>query len=64
MVKSRWDRRLLRFIGRLYAIIMHLMLHFSLVFGFFICSRGIHHLGFATCVRHASWIGKDVVSFG
>ena len=45
MVKYRWDRRLPRFIGRLYAIIIRLMLHFSLVFGFFKCSRGIYHWG-------------------
>ena len=32
--------------GRLYAIMLSLMLHFSFVFGFFVFLRGIFHCGF------------------
>ena len=46
METSQCDKRLPRFIGHLYAIIIHLMLHFSFVLGFFMFLSGIFQCGF------------------
>ena len=50
--------------SKLLLIIIRLMLHFSFVFGFIICSRGSFHWGLAMCVRQATWIREDAGSFG
>ena len=49
MATSRWDRRSPRFMGCLYAIIIRLMLHFSLFLGFSDVS-GALSIGVLLCV--------------